>query len=340
MNIFEILYYSGCLIKKKFKLSNQKKLPVKVISIGNITTGGTGKTPATIALAKKAREKGFNPCILTRGYRGNIRGICFISTGDGPLLDVKMAGDEPFLMAQYLKDIPIVRGINRYEAGIFALNNLPDNKKPDLFILDDGFQHWGLFRDKDIVLIDSKNPFGNNKLLPSGRLREPVSEIKRADIIVITKTDSWRTNAVAGNIEKILITIKKYNLHAPVFYSRHEPLYFKNINGDIYPIEWAAGKAFYGFCAVGNPGSFKETLISIGANPKIFRTFQDHHNFTKTDIQNIIKETKGNNIEWIVTTEKDIMKLKTFNLPENLLSLAIKFRIDDEFYTEVLGRYL
>ncbi len=337
MNIFEILYYAGCSAKKKIKLSNQKKLPVKVISIGNITTGGTGKTPATIAIAEKAKEKGFKPCILTRGYRGDASDICFISKGDGPLMDVKTAGDEPFLMAQYLKEIPIVKGINRYEAGIFALNNIPHEKKPDLFILDDGFQHWGLYRDKDIVLIDSMNPFGNNKLLPVGRLREPISEIKRADIIVITKTDSGENNIDIGS-HKTLKMIRKYNFNAPVFYSKHKPLYFKNINGVIYPIEWAAGKTFYGFCAIGNPESFKETLLSIGVNLKYFKTFRDHHNFTETDIRHIINEAKENNLEWIVTTEKDIIKVKTFNLPENLFSLAIKFHIDNEFYTEALGR--
>lgn len=337
MNIFEILYYAGCSIKKKIKLSNQKKLPVKVISIGNITTGGTGKTPATIALAKKAKEKGFKPCILTRGYMGDASGICFISTGEGPLMDVKIAGDEPFLMAQYLKDIPIIKGVNRYEAGMFALNNISLERKPDVFILDDGFQHWGLYRDKDIVLIDSMNPFGNNKLLPFGRLREPVSEVKRADVIVITKTISGKNNKKV-DMRRILNTIKKYNLHAPVFYSNHKPLYFKNIAGDVYPIEWAAGKAFYGFCAIGNPRSFKETLISLDVNLKFFKSFRDHYNFAEADIQYIINEAKENNSDWIVTTEKDIMKLKKFNLPENLLSLAINFHIDEEFYTVVLER--
>ncbi len=337
MNILEFLYYTGCSIRKKIKLSSQKKLPVKVISIGNITTGGTGKTPATIALAEKAKEKGLKPCILTRGYRGNAKGICFISTGESPLMDVKMAGDEAFLMAQYLKDIPIVKGINRYGAGMFALNNLPHEKKPDLFILDDGFQHWGLHRDKDIVLIDSINPFGNYKLLPSGRLREPISEIKRADIIVITKTDS-EEDIIDSNLNNTLKMIKKYNLHAPVFYSKHKSLYFKNINGDIYPLEWASGKNFSGFCAIGNPESLKRTLLSIGVKLDYFKTFRDHRSFTETDIRYIINKAKENNSKWIVTTEKDIMKLKTFNLPENLLSLVIKFHIDDKFYTEALGR--
>lgn len=337
MNIFEIIYYTGYLIKKKIKLSNQKKLPVRVVSIGNISTGGTGKTPATISLAENAREKGFKPCILTRGYKGNMKDICFISKGDGPLIDVKMAGDEPFLMAQYLKDIPIVKGINRYEAGLFALNHLPDDKKPDLFILDDGFQHWGLYRDKDIVLIDSINPFGKNKLLPFGRLREPIKEIRRADIIVLTKTDLEENN-INKKVQKIKEEIRKYNSNAPVFYSRHMPLYFKNIKGDIYPLNHASGKNFYGFCAIGNPESFRRTLISLGAELNSFKKFRDHYNFTQADINQIINEAKKINSDWIVTTEKDIMKLAKLNLPENLIALAIKFHVDNEFYVKVLGR--
>ena len=192
MNLIEGLYYVGYSIRKYNDLKNQKKLPHKVISIGNITVGGTGKTPATIAIAEEAKKQGFVPIILTRGYKGKTKGPCFVSKGEEPLLNEEDAGDEPLLMAEKLKGVPIVKGESRYDAGMFALSSLPLALRPNIFILDDGFQHWKLFRDKDILLIDGKNPFGNKRLLPIGQLREPVSAISRADIVVITKMDNLK----------------------------------------------------------------------------------------------------------------------------------------------------
>src|SRR4030066_541814 len=193
MNLIEGLYYIGYSIKKYNDLKNQKKLPFKVISIGNITVGGTGKPPATMAIAEEAKRRGFVPVILTRGYKGKIKGPCFVSKGEGPLLSEEDAGDEPIIMAEKLKGVPIVKGENRYDAGILAIENLKSEisnlKSEILFILDDGFQHWKLFRDKDLLLIDGTNPFGNKRLLPVGPLREPLRAIGRADIVVITKTD-------------------------------------------------------------------------------------------------------------------------------------------------------
>jgi tetraacyldisaccharide 4'-kinase len=143
-------------------LRKPDRLPAKVISIGNITLGGTGKTPAVIALAREARKRGLNPCVLTRGYKGKAKDTCFISKGEGPLLDAEQAGDEAFLMAEVLKGVTIVKGSDRFRAGIMALEydqlaivNLPQSR---LFLLDDGFQHWRLHRDIDVLLIDATNP--------------------------------------------------------------------------------------------------------------------------------------------------------------------------------------
>src|SRR4030043_1838 len=128
MNLIEGLYYIGYSIKKYNDLKNQKNLPLKVISIGNITVGGTGKTPATITIAEEAKRRGFVPVILTRGYKGKIKGPCFVSKGEGPLMSEEDAGDEPIIMAKKLKGVPIVKGEDRYEAGVFALQNLGDTE--------------------------------------------------------------------------------------------------------------------------------------------------------------------------------------------------------------------
>jgi tetraacyldisaccharide 4'-kinase len=333
MTTLEFLYYLGYSIKKCHVFKNQERLPHKVISVGNITVGGTGKTPATIALAKEAKKRGFKPCILTRGYRGTAKGPCFVSRGEEPLLDEYQAGDEALLMAEKLKGIHVVKGKDRYKAGMFALSTLTSAICPDLFILDDGFQHWGLLRDKDILLIDSTNPFGNRRLLPLGLLREPISEISRADIIVITRTDENREIETEAN--SLIKEIRQYNTKASIFFAEHRPSKFVTLTGDTFPFEWANGKRFFGFCGIGNPQSFRGTLLSADLESIGFKTFRDHFRYSQGDIQEIIRNAKGCNADWIVTTEKDIMRLKGFALPENMVSLCIEFSVDERFYEEV-----
>jgi len=364
--LLEFLYYLGYSIKKRYALRNQKSLSRKVICLGNITLGGTGKTPATIALAEEVKKRGFNPCILTRGYKGRAKGPCFVSRGEGPLLDEYQAGDEALLMAEKLKGIPIVKGKDRYKAGLFAIQNLksqiPDLKSI-LFILDDGFQHWGLARDRDILLIDSINPFGNRRLLPLGSLREPIGAINRADIIVITKTDKTRNQSPSATrrgdkseapptpsrgegeveggrsqqsiINSLTDEIRQYNTKAQIFSAEHRPSAFVTTKGETLPSKWAEGKSFFGFCGIGNPISFKETLLSVDIELTGFKPFRDHYRYNKDDIQLITRDAEKCGAEWIVTTEKDIMRLKGLSLPDNLVSLAIVFSVDDRFYEEV-----
>jgi tetraacyldisaccharide 4'-kinase len=333
MTLIERLYYIGYSIKKRYKLKNRKQLPGKVISIGNITLGGTGKTPAAIAMAKKAKQQGFKPCVLTRGYRGTAKGPCFVSKGEGPLLGNKEAGDEAVLMALHLKGIPIVKGPNRYEAGMFAIDSFPSVHRPDLFLLDDGFQHWGLFRDKDILLIDSMKPFGNKRLLPVGTLRAPVSEIGGADIIVITRA----AHSVGGQdpeFKSLTEEIRRYNRTAPLFFAEHRPLKFISATGENHSLAWAKDKTFFGFCGIGNPESFRETLLSAGLNLVGLRAFSDHFRYSRNDLKGMLSESKKNHAGWLVTTEKDIMRLKGFDLPENLVALAVEFFTGERFYHE------
>ena len=340
MTIIEFLYYLGYSIKKHYTLKNQKRLPHKVLSIGNITLGGTGKTPATIALAKEAKKRGFKPCILTRGYKGVAKGPCFVSRGEGPLLDEYHAGDEALLEAEKLKEIPIIKGKDRYEAGIFALQNLKSRilnlESQILFILDDGFQHWRLHRDKDILLIDSTNPFGNKKIVPLGPLREPLSALSRANIIVLTKTNIIRNQKSTSN--GLIEEIKQYNASVPIFFAEHKPSNFITPPGDIFPPEWAEGKRFFGFCGIGNPMSFRETLLSTNVDLIGFKPYRDHYRYSPGDIRDIKRVAEKTGAEWIVTTEKDIMRLKGLELPENLVSLDIEFSVDERFYDEVFYR--
>jgi tetraacyldisaccharide 4'-kinase len=342
----EFLYYLGYSIKKRYAFKNQKRLSHKVISIGNLTFGGTGKTPATIALAEEAKKRGFKSCILTRGYRGTAEGPCFVSKGKEPVLDEHRAGDEALLMAEKLNGIPVIKGKDRYKAGMFALSSLPSSLRPDLFILDDGFQHWRLFRDIDILLIDSTNPFGNRRLLPLGSLREPIGAINRADIIVITKTPIYPSKGEGkgeanksqkSKVKSLIEEIKRYNSRASIFFAEHMPSKFIKTNGEIMPNEWAKDKKFFGFCGIGNPQSFRATLLSVGINLTGFKTFRDHYRYNQSNIHTILSNAKRGGAEWIVTTEKDIMRLKGLEISDNLISLGIEFNVDKRFYEEVLG---
>lgn len=323
--------YSLALKCRRYCYDHLKKpgrLPAKVISIGNITLGGTGKTPAVIALAREARKRGHNPCVLTRGYKGKAKDICFISKGDGPLLDAEQAGDEAFLMAETLKGVPIVKGADRFRAGIMALEydqlaivNLPQSR---LFLLDDGFQHWKLHRDIDIVLIDSTNPFGNGRLFPEGTMREPFSALGRADIILITKSD------VAGEwtIYDITDKIRKYNTSAPVFKAFHKPAAIVNRYGEA-EVETLNYKKIFAFAGIANPAYFQASLRSKGAEIIGFRKFRDHHHYTQKDIDEIKMDAGGHEI---ITTEKDLVKLRGLELPENISALKIEFSVDEGFY--------
>ena len=356
MNLLERIYYIGLSIKKHYALKHQKKLPCKVISIGNITIGGTGKTPATIAIAEESKKHGFKPCILTRGYKGKTEGPCFISKGEGPLMSEQEAGDEPVLMAEKLKGVPIIKCADRYKGGIFALQNFgepeislftdspihPSTSSPLLFILDDGFQHWNLFRHKDILLINSISPFGNRKLLPFGPLREPLSAICRADIIVLTKMDntvrSQSTIHGQSKVDSLIEEIKVYNSRATIFFAEHRPSKFISSTGDVFPIEWIKEKKFFGFCGIGNPESFMQTLFTAGVELTGFKIYRDHYRYSVNDLETIKKRAEQSGANWIVTTEKDIMRIKEFSLPENLVSLAIEFTVDKKFCEEVFSK--
>jgi tetraacyldisaccharide 4'-kinase len=338
MNFLEKIYYSGFLLKKKYSLAARKRLPCRVISIGNLTVGGTGKTPAAIAVAEEALLRGYFPVVLTRGYRGKAKGPCFVTKGEGPLLPVEEAGDEPYLMASITRGVPVVKCSSRYDGGMFAINNLgkivPDFMSRALFILDDGFQHMQLFRDRDIVLIDSEDPFGGDMLLPVGRLREPLRSVERADVIVITK-GSILTGDSGSVLEKTIKTIRENNTTAPIFIACHRPVSCFTKQGEERSVSLISGKRVFGFCGIGNPDSFRKTLQAAAVDIAGFRNFRDHHSYTAPDIEEIRNNAIRSGSEWIVTTEKDIIKIRNLDLPENILIIRIKFSVDKAFYNSV-----
>ncbi len=326
--------YSTALSCRRFayrtSLKKPRKLPAKVICIGNLTLGGAGKTPAVISVAQEANKRGFKPCILTRGYRGTAKGPCFVGKGKGPLLDAIQAGDEPVLMSSRLDGVPVIKGNNRFLSGMYALRELSSDAV-NMFILDDGFQHWSLYRDMDVVLIDASNPFGNGKLFPEGILREPLSALGRADAVVITKTDTSCTKS----IKAVELEIKQYNPNARLFLSFHKPAELIDVSGESESIELLNNRKVYAFAGIANPMHFMSMLASNRADVVQFKEFRDHYIYKQEDIDRIIKEASGLDI---ITTEKDLMKLKDLKLPENIYTLKIDFSVEKEFYDILFER--
>ena len=322
MNILERIYYMGYRLSRMYKTARQKILGSPVISVGNLTLGGTGKTPAVIALAQEAVKRGFKPCILTRGYKGRIKNPVVVTRGNGPLHGPEDVGDEAFLIADRVKGVEIVKAANRYQGGLLSSH-------ANLFILDDGYQHWKLGRDRNILLIDGLDPFGNRRLFPTGKLREPLSEMQRADTIVITR--------VFGDQDRLINEVRTYNNHAAFYLSAVKPSWLVRNNGEILPVSNLQRKKVYAFCGLGNPSSFIQTILHFGTSLVGFQSFRDHHSYKDKEIDKIWRDARRLKADWVVMTEKDLVKLKKTELPENFVALRIEFFIDDSFYDSIFN---
>jgi tetraacyldisaccharide 4'-kinase len=329
MTPIELIYRLGYTLKKRAVLKDRKALPYPVISIGNITVGGTGKTPAAIAVAEEALKRGYCPVILTRGYKGRAKGPCLVSKGSGRLLSAADAGDEPALLAERLDGVPVVKSADRYSGGTFALAHLQMDGKRPLFILDDGFQHWRLARDVDIVLIDGMNPFGNRRLLPLGPLRGPLAELKDADFMVITKTRN----------EQLAAELKTINGNAPLYFSEYKATGLRSIHGGQAGLSGLENKKVFAFCGIANPESFRGTLQQAGSIIVELKSYRDHYRYSRKDMDEIADKAKRLGADLIVTTEKDMIKIKEISgLPSNIYALEIGFRADKGFFDELFRR--
>lgn len=315
-------------------------LEAPTVSIGNITVGGTGKTPLVARVAQILAGSGERVCILTRGYkRENPGERVLVSDGEKVLADVKKAGDEPFELACKLTGVSaaVIADRNRAGAGIWARENLGITA----FVLDDAFQHRRVRRDLDIVCVDATNPFGNGKILPRGILREPLSSLKRADTIVIT-----RANLVeAERIADLKMQLSEINPRFKIFVSENKISNLINLKE--FPAKAQNGKSaesaailasgeqrtannYSAFCALGNPESFFEQLRREKFNLIFTRAFRDHHRYTQRDIDEMEREAAANGAQIFLTTAKDAVKLKglQFNLPCRVAESELIF--DDE----------
>ena len=313
---FLITSIRNWLYDNKF-LKIREILGAQIICIGNITVGGTGKTPAVQYFVRELSKMGRKVAVVSRGYRGKRKHEpLIVSNGKNILVSPKESGDEPYIHALNLK-VPIIVGKNRYKACKMAVEKF----SVDTIVLDDGFQHRKLKRDRDIVLIDATNPFGWNALLPKGTLREDFKKAaERVSEFIITKSDLIDERELR-RLKRFL----KMNYKKSVSIAKHGVTALCDIAGNAKPLFWVAGKRVLLFSGLANPLNFEKTVISL--NPEYIERidFMDHHNFRLKDFELIKRRAKSMDADFIITTEKDLVKLPRDLKIENLFVLKIEF---------------
>jgi tetraacyldisaccharide 4'-kinase len=297
------------------RIFRERTLGCLVISIGNLTVGGTGKTPIVEKFARALQAGGRRVAILTRGYKSvprpskrswldrlqnkDVDPPRIVSDGKSLLLDSLTAGDEPYMLAHNLKDVIVLVDKDRVKSGLFAI----DNWKVDTLLLDDGLQYLHLKHRLDIVLIDRQAPFGNEFLLPRGTLREAPRNLRRASYIFITKSTGEPNDAL---IERI----RRYNRTAEIIECAHRPLYLQNlVSGEQLSLEKLQGTYIGSICGIAAPESFEGGLKSLGAHVDLAKRYIDHHRYTEAELQSFITRCIRRDLQMIVTTEKDAVRM-------------------------------
>ena len=317
MKFLSLLYGFAVFIRNKLydlKLLKTREVEnVEIICVGNIVAGGSGKTPAVQYFVRKYLSEGKKVGVLSRGYKGKRAVDTMLVRNEKEIVaKPSESGDEAYLHALNLQ-VPVVVSKDRYEGAVY----LRDKCSVDFIIMDDGFQHRKLKKDKNIVLIDATNPFGGDEYLPKGRLRESINELKRADEIIITKSNYVKNDVV----EMIKGRIKKYN--KPILVAVFKENHFYNVKGEIFELDTIKNKNVLIFSSIANPKTFYDTVKKIGPEKIDEIKFADHHSYSEEEIEEISVESR--NYDYVVTTEKDIVKVNRDI--ENLLVLKMEFEI-------------
>lgn len=324
-----ILYEIGLKRDQRRLLKERARLSVPVISIGNIVTGGTGKTPMAVWLSRFLLENGFRPVVLSRGYGRKSREPALVPEA-GDLSELSRSyGDEPVLMAERLPAVPVWVGPERLASGRSALKN----GGVDIFILDDGFQHLSLNRDLEIVLLDCRHPFGNGFLLPRGPLREPVSSLHRADALVLTHADSvHKTTELKSNL-------RKFFPEKPVFACRHRLSGFRmETGGRVLPPDLVRGLKAVAFAGIARPEDFFQSLEEAGIVICASRCFADHYRYSGTDVLRIVEIASRSKAEMIVTTAKDFVRVPCWRETMMIAEMDLDFGSDHDLFCDFLLR--
>jgi tetraacyldisaccharide 4'-kinase len=320
----EVLYFLSFIYERivqlrlalyRRRIFRQRTLGCLVISIGNLTVGGTGKTPIVEKFARALQTGGRHVAILSRGYKSvprptrrswldrirnrNADPPRIVSDGQSLLLDSLTAGDEPYMLAHNLKNVIVLVDKDRVKSGLFAI----DKWKVDTLLLDDGLQYLRLKHRLDIVLVDRQAPFGNEFLLPRGTLREPPRNLRRASYIFITKSTEESNEALVQRI-------RRYNRTAEIIECAHRPLYLQHIlTGEQFPLDRLRDTFIGSICGIAAPESFEQGLRQLGARVDLAKRYIDHHRYTEMELQSFINRCLRRDLEMIVTTEKDAVRM-------------------------------
>jgi len=330
------------------RILRDSTLGVQVIAVGNLTVGGTGKTPVVEKFARALTDAGRTVAILSRGYRSTppplrqrmINKLLFradttpprvVSDGKSLLLDSENSGDEPYMLASNLKDVVVLVDKDRVKSGRYAIEKFGC----DTLLLDDGYQYWKLRgRRHDVVLIDCQQPFGNEFLLPRGTLREPPSHLARATTIFITKSD--------GKTAELRKRIAGLNSKAGIVECVHQPLYFEDVfTGEQHGMEFIEGMKVASLCGIAQPESFEQSLVGLGGDLVYAKRFADHHRYSQQEIINAINRGKKRMADAIITTQKDAVrfpKIDRRDLPIIFMRVEIKILSGAADFEEVVRR--
>ncbi len=329
LRILSVLY--GIVIRLRsagydHELFSRKRLEQRVISVGNITLGGTGKTPAVIQIAGMLRQHQKRPGVITRGYgRSDESALVVVADGKEILADTRSGGDEPVLIASKLSGVPVIADRNRYRAARYAVNAYGI----DTVILDDGFQHRRLRRDLDIVLVDAADPFGNGRLFPAGILREPLPSLRRAHVVLLTGIDR------ASDPDAVKEEIRRHT-RARVFTSRPAPVELVDImTGNVEPLSSLRDSVVLAFAGIARPAGFVSLLGSLGARVRAEMAYPDHYAYQDQDLAVIRQRAADEKVEKVITTEKDAVRLKSLH-PEGIRALRIELKVVEDREWEAL----
>jgi tetraacyldisaccharide 4'-kinase len=345
-------YLFGGIVQLRLWLYRQRifrdqPLGCLVVVVGNLTVGGTGKTPVVEMFAKALRDRGRKVAILSRGYKSKAPPLWqkwwfwlnhteeppprIVSDGTTVLLDSEVAGDEPFMLARNLPGVVVLVDKNRVKAGAYAIKRFGC----DTLILDDGFQYLPLKGRLNLLLVDKTNPFGNGFMLPRGILREPVKHLSRASYVLLTKSKGVRD-------EELEDMIQKFNPGVEIIECAHKPKYLQRIDtAEQIPLAALAGKKIGAFSGIAAPESFEAFLRETGARLGYTRRFLDHYRFTHEDLATVFSEAKLAGVEMIITTEKDAVRIdagEDIPLPCYYLRLEIEILRGAADFHEAVGK--
>lgn len=348
---FSALYTRIVQVRLAFyrhRILRAQELGCRVVSIGNLTVGGTGKTPVAEMLARSLQERGRRVAILSRGYKSvprpffqRLRAKLFknhelfppriVSDGQSVLLDSRHAGDEPHMLAKNLPGVCVLVDKDRVKSGLLALRQFDS----DILLLDDGLQYQRLRHRMDVVLVDRQSPFGNEHLLPRGTLREPPANLRRASYIIITKSSP-------DPDQELLARIRRLNRTADIIECSHAPRYWEDIrSGERFPIDHLEGHHVGAISGIARPESFEEGVRQLGATIDVAKGFADHHRYTKKEILRFLEWCDRRSLDALVTTEKDAVRFPDIEsppIPMLFLRVEIEILRGHEHWEDLLNR--